>query len=83
MITGQPGADSRAGIWNCTYIWPIVICCGVRGGVGCPGGAPGTVGVLADLRHAADEEAALVLERDRAAHEPLRRLAVARQRRDR
>jgi hypothetical protein len=42
MMTGQPGAPRRDGIWNCTYICPIVICCGVRGGVGWPGGAPGT-----------------------------------------
>src|SRR5262245_10222268 len=41
MMTGQLGAERRAGIWNCTYIWPIVICCGVRGGAGWPGGAPG------------------------------------------
>src|SRR6185503_21060562 len=34
-------------------------------------------GVFADLRDAADEEAALVLDGDRAAHEALRRLPVA------
>ena len=26
VTTGQPGAETRAGIWNCTYICPIVIC---------------------------------------------------------
>ena len=42
MITGHPGPDFFAGISNSTYIWPIVICCGVGRGVGCPGGAAGT-----------------------------------------
>jgi hypothetical protein len=41
MITGQPGPALRAGIWNCTYIWPIVICCGVGAGGVWPGGANG------------------------------------------
>jgi hypothetical protein len=40
MITGQPGPDFRAGIWNWTYIWPIVICCGVGTPVW-PGGENG------------------------------------------
>ena len=75
MITGQPGPDFFAGIWNCTYIWPIVICCGTvpaAGAAGAPGG--GRDGrVVADLRDAADEEAALVLEHERPAHESLRR----------
>ena len=41
MITGQPGPLIFSGIWNCTYTWPIVICCGVGAGGGWPGGAPG------------------------------------------
>ncbi len=41
MITGQPGPLIFPGIWNCTYIWPIVICCGVGAGTGWLGGAPG------------------------------------------
>ena len=83
MITGQPGPSGARGISNCTYIWPIVICCGVRGRRRLAGRRAGYRGVFADLRDAADEEAALVLDSDRAAHEALRRLPVARQRRGR
>ena len=32
MITGQPGPLIFRGIWNCTDIWPIVICCGAGAG---------------------------------------------------
>src|SRR5687768_8124393 len=35
MITGHPAPDFFAGIWNCTYICPMVICCGT--------GPPGAV----------------------------------------
>src|SRR5215831_14911679 len=38
MITGGVFAFLFAGIWNWTYIWPIVICCGVITWFG-----PGTV----------------------------------------
>src|SRR5688572_28806662 len=41
MITGHPPLYFLAGIWNCTYIWPIVICWGV-GAAG--GGAPAAAG---------------------------------------
>ena len=66
MITGQPGPDFRCGIWNWTYIWPIVICCGTGAGRGLPWRRERNRRVLGDLRHAADEEAALILDRDRA-----------------
>jgi hypothetical protein len=29
MIIGHPGPDFRCGIWNCTSVWPMVICGGV------------------------------------------------------
>ena len=73
MITGQPGPDFFAGIWNCTYIWPMVICCGIGARRALPGRRERDRRVLGDLGDAADEEAALVLEGDRAAHEPLLR----------
>ncbi len=38
MITGQP-PYFFAGIWNCTYIWPIVIWCGASGWLGGVGAA--------------------------------------------
>ena len=57
----------------------MVICCGTGGGVvgaAAPGGGrPGHDGVLGHLLHAADEEAALVLDGQRAAQKFLRRLA--------
>ena len=73
MITGQPGPLIFSGIWNCTYTWPIVICCGVGAGGVCPGGAPGIDACSVIFVCAADEEAALIDDRDGTAGEPLLR----------
>jgi hypothetical protein len=37
MMTGHPPAYFRAGIWNCTYIWPIVIWWGTLAAAAPPG----------------------------------------------
>jgi hypothetical protein len=29
MMTGHAFLFFLWGIWNCTYIWPMVICCGL------------------------------------------------------
>ena len=43
MITGHPPPYFLAGIWNCTYIWPIVICCGTGpAGAVAPGAGGGS-----------------------------------------
>ena len=77
MMTGGMFAFLFAGIWNCTYIWPIVIWLGAGGWFGALGG--GTVAYGRDLRDAADEEAALILDDQRLLQEFLRLGAFLRQ----
>jgi hypothetical protein len=48
MMIGQPALYLLAGIWNCTYIWAMVIWWGASGAGVAGGGVPGGGGGGAD-----------------------------------
>ena len=73
MITGQPDPDFFAGTWNCTYIWPIVICCGVGGGAGALGGANGMAACSETFATPPMKKLPLIFEDERPAEEAFRR----------